>query len=898
MTRAAGGVALAVLAGAMVVAWLLAPSRDSASVGGRGTSRTRDSRDGESPRRGDERPRLDGAATSAGASGRAAPATRRREGTFGFVTDGRGAPIEGAIVRLLPVGEGDALAESVTDRDGAFRVGPAPGHGRMRLRVEKDGYAPASVEVSGLGERSDLVLDPGGALRVLVLDAAGEPAAGASVSHVVAAVSTEGTTDAQGRVLFPAVPTGPGTLRASRERASTGRQDVSVGPGESREVVLAFPRSAAIEGVVVSADGARPIGAAAVTVAFPSLAGVDPLPPTLSASDGTFRVEVGVGAGERLEIRTRAEGWEEARQGIEVLAAGDEATRVTVALVPAGWALRGKVLEADGAPAVGAGVAPAWPGLAGGAVAATTDADGRFRLPIPPSTRPGASVPLVASSPTGGIGLGEARPSGPDGQGAPPIVITLSGTGRVAGTVVDEAGGAVRGARVVIGMDPTRSRSVEGHERFSREAVTDEHGDFEVAGVPAGRALLAASHGSSFADVATVDVPFGGLVQASLTLRAGALIEGRVLDERGDPVAGAWITATPLAPRGAAVSVRSMADGTFLLRGVAGEWHLYARAAGHDGGVFGVRAGERDVVLVLVSSGRIEGVVLRGGRAYRGTFAVVAWPKGEGGAGKGPSRSGAPLRRTFRSDDGTFVLRDLDAGTWWVSAETPDGLLASEPRPAHATGGRGTEPVRLVLRPGATVFGTVVGARGRVPLAGARVRLSPESEDAPGGAPAAVPTDGGGRFAVRGLAPGAYRVAIETSAGGGWTERVEVGEAEEREVRWVEPATGEVRFLVTDGEGRALAGALPQVRTAEGGTVWPPPPSPADGGDGRPTTLRTDARGFHLRRDVPPGRYLVTASLPGWEHRGDLPRVDVEPGQVVAVTIVLVPADATASGPR
>ena len=117
------------------------------------------------------------------------------------------------------------------------------------------------------------------------------------------------------------------------------------------------------------------------------------------------------------------------------------------------------------------------------------------------------------------------------------------GTAELRGRVVLAASGAaVAGASVILSSG---SASL-------RRATTDENGRFVYTLLPAGRYTLSVSHngtmvtafGGSAPRAVSIDLKDGDHVdRGDLVLPAGAVISGQILDEHGDPLAGATVSA-------------------------------------------------------------------------------------------------------------------------------------------------------------------------------------------------------------------------------------------------------------------------------------------------------------------------------------------------------------------
>jgi hypothetical protein len=301
-------------------------------------------------------------------------------------------------------------------------------------------------------------------------------------------------------------------------------------------------------------------------------------------------------------------------------------------------------------------------------------------------------------------------------------------------------------------------RAVSPGSRDTRLVTTDADGRFELRDLPAGRWELTASKGGYVAMRYGQRRPFeagrpleladGQIVQqVNFALPRGAVIAGRVLDEFGDPVAGARVQALRyqlsqgtrrLTPTGMVAQTDD--TGGFRLYGLMpGAYYVSAllRALPADdatdstgyaptyypgtGSVTDAQPVSLGVseeatisfALQAVRTARISGAVVTstGVPVANGMVMLLA----PDGGGAGPMAFGAGNR--IRSD-GSFMLSNVAPGTYT--------LMASSGGPALRTGGGeieiGTLPITVagddvtgmtvVTGRGATISGAVVAAQG------------------------------------------------------------------------------------------------------------------------------------------------------------------------------------------
>ncbi|MEQ1894218.1 MAG: carboxypeptidase-like regulatory domain-containing protein [Planctomycetota bacterium] len=148
---------------------------------------------------------------------------------------------------------------------------------------------------------------------------------------------------------------------------------------------------------------------------------------------------------------------------------------------------------------------------------------------------------------------------------SPAIVFRLERSARARGVVLDAEGNAVPGAEVSI-VDARGGRSQD----------TDEHGRFEIAGSPGVNVLRAKRIGLGASPAHEVTF-VGAQVTDGVVLRleTAARLEGRVLDEQGDPLRDVWVHAR------SGESSHTGEDGTFVFECLAAETHEVT--ASHEG---------------------------------------------------------------------------------------------------------------------------------------------------------------------------------------------------------------------------------------------------------------------------------------------------------------------------
>lgn len=678
--------------------------------------------------------------------------------------DREASPLGGVVVRVVPDGGGSEPAFAVrTASDGTYTVhGLRPGTWRVELDDEQ--FEPVIRRAVPAPSRSvDVTLKAFAIVRATVRDAQGAPVNQARVSIAGSGLwpARAETAAADGVVRLTRVPSGVYELRA--QMGSLVAEPIAplvLDPGESRDVQMVLTEGASIEGRVVDARTGAAVPDARVIVAEDALSATPRA--LLSEHDGAFRLR---GLLRRPHVvSARAAGF--------VPRVGDPIqpgnTQPVVIALDREVLVRGRVVDSRGAPVANAQVE-----------IATIDLDGRATF-------------LNATARAFREQLFERQQRGP-------------GPLRASGEL-----GVTSGPVPHIPTDPFVSRPVEG--ALESGFVTDEQGRFSVGEIPPGAVRVSALHPAFVRGESALRAARAGeTIEVEVVLHSGGLIDGRLVDERGYPIAQQMIEVR-VEHDPAVRRVFTARDGTFRVPAILGRASVVAVVNGQP-------AARAEVEVADAQEQRLTLSLDRETRRVRGR---VLDPSGYPVAGAEVLLAGGGhSTRTVSLPDGTFDVLLAGRGAFTLEARHPRFA------PRIVSNASASEEQRVMLEPGATVIARVDGrscARGEIELS---------VETVCGVLRRAVRGDGEARFEQ--VCPG--RVSASASADGcirtstpGTTVR---GGASVELARIELLAGGGAEGEVVDARGELVAGAVITL---------------ADRDDGAPLA-RADRQG-HFRADT------------------------------------------------
>ena len=347
----------------------------------------------------------------------------------GRVVDTEGSGVAGA--RVIT-----SLSDERTNDDGSYRVSMFSGYPVTTLRVIAAGFA---TEVIALGllragdvEAEAIVLRREAAVRGRVVDASGQPVAGAEVScHLSRELRTTTTEDGRFRLgsLDPSVAST--RVSASAEGYVSTTHTVTaetLGAAAEVELDVVLRRGASVSGRVIDERG-RGVPHAIVTWGgYPNSIG-----PRITCADESGAFTLGVVPSGRQSIWARRKGLSADKITVEVPGPGESLTNQDIVLGP-GHRITGRVVDPLDQPVASAEVRPEPIGFGAEMYAGDpvrTDRDGRFDL----QHLRDEQVRLIVDA-EGFTRLEQAARAGRD------VTLRLGSAGGIAGLVVDGATGA------------------------------------------------------------------------------------------------------------------------------------------------------------------------------------------------------------------------------------------------------------------------------------------------------------------------------------------------------------------------------------------------------------------------------------------------------------------------
>jgi hypothetical protein len=731
--------------------------------------------------------------------------------TRGTVT-ANGKPLAGATVIVRFAG-----AENVAKTDAAGHYAlPDPKQLLSRVLVRYPRWAPVARELGPLMSQSaDVSMSSG-----IVLT--GRVVADAPVANAIIEVDNLplATTGADGAFSIEHVPAGARKIVARAGDRIAARQ-----LGTERDLVLRLSNAVTVAGSVRNLKSGAPIAGVEVTAAAPRFGDTEHGVWVITDEKGNYTIH-GLAGGE-TELTAIHPSYATPRVTLN-LPAGRVARKVLYASPLA--RISGSVVDERSRAIAGVSVTARpmgggdmlWtPGLLRTLQTGVTGPNGRF---------------LVRSADEGNVqvdatkaGLPPARSAAlrvAAGASVAGVTITMPQGVVLSGRVTNSEAKPIPGAGVSVSDDLVRTKD-DG--TFAMRVL---EGTYDVAVAAAGYAPR-----SVRAQVSANSRPL------EIALEQGVAVSGRVT-RGGAPVEGVNVYTISGA---AGAPVQTSADGTFRVGDLApGEIRLaFKKPSDFIQTTRAVTAPAIGVNVDLPAGARVSGRVID---------KATGQPVKAFDAGLSISRPGAaimlvaPVMRSFTSDDGTFAIDDVPAGTHTLAVSAPGYVMSRVPN-VSVESGKNVDNIEVALDGGVRVTGHVTGPDG-APLGGVLVRIDPMV--ATHGAAMNDPytlTDPDGEYVLENLEQGETTLAF--SRNGLLTVRKNVtlfGTSGQVDAQ-LSSGVSIAGVVLLEG-GTAVANAQVQARSA------------SDVGSARST--QTDDSGTFAIAAVAPGHYEITATKPGY----------------------------------
>ena len=508
--------------------------------------------------------------------------------------------------------------------------------------------------------------------------------------------------------------------------------------------------------------------------------------------------------------------------------------------------------------------------------------------------------------------FGQAGPQNPNQPQKP----TPEGNCTVSGQVISAADGSpLRSARVGLVQADTHD-----HPQVYGD-TTDNQGRFELKKVLAGRYRFFASHiGYLDQSYQAKSTERGQGAMLSLLsqqevadvlfrlVRAG-VITGKVVDDAGEPMIGVSVTVLRKPSEEEledarrtemmSVSVAGTDDrGEYRIFGLRpGEYYVKATetgmarymSGGQDGGM-----GQQTMMLQVLGSqfapiyfpgtlqlDQAQPVVLRAGEEVQADFAMrrIKLVEVAGrvmGADGGPETeayvhlSAAGVQDWFSGlgtstdNKGQFSIKGVPPGTYYISTGTYERGKRHSTRRKIEVGESNVDSIVLSLSGGATIHGRVVGGNSRAP-AHAEVVLQPTAEEAES-EPSYTEVEKDGSFELQGVMDGSYALQVYLQEQGSFVKSAHLGDEDafQKGVQIEDGAAKGNLEIVVSNEGGQLEGAVTDSEKNQplvGAQIKLRVDPENEYNRTRSKQVNTDQNGHYLLKDLPPGKYKVTARI-------------------------------------
>jgi protocatechuate 3,4-dioxygenase beta subunit len=722
--------------------------------------------------------------------------------------------------------QSNPVEAAVSDRAGGFALGGSAGQ-RLEVRAGAPGYLPAegfSFQLSDDGRPGPtLALRPAAAIEGRIVDAAGEPVAGASVEAEVrrqpgmmrieiamARDLPRALSSAKGAFrLGPLDPESSYNLKvradgfAPLEQAAPALEPYRT----ASDVTVALNRGHVVTGRVVDGEGHALRDSSVQLKPARSARGMGMIrmggggdEPGLAASsdgEGRFTIE-GLPEG-KFDLEASRSGFARSKVPAIEIEEGSEPVDVGEIALEPGERLEGFVRDRDGQPLEGVEIRIAEGGMmmfiaAGPGQGAqpepdtTTEAGGWFALKDLSS---GERYNLNFER-TGFVQQSLSAVEVPRGEA---LEVVMDPASNVSGVVLDADGEPVPDAQVSL----TRERTIEMGgavmmTMMMQGAESDAEGRFLFEDQEPGKiSLSAVASGYQEAQLDHLEIPKGeDLEGVEIPLPSGAIVEGRVLAPDGRPAIGAVLQPVEESSEMIRIAGGNMTDG-----------NGYYRIEGLAPGPQSIEATHDDYPRVVKDLEAREGLNrldlnFEGGHEVAGRVSTVSGdPVAQAVLRLAPVGRmwGGPEGTT--EADGSFRLTGVQDGQYRLWAEA-EGFAPSAGETSVDVAGEPVVGIEVQLDPGAAIYGRITGLE---PQEFADVRVSAEGATFRGFQQSGA--DYEGNYRLENLLPGSY-VVNATLADSGRRARGQTT---------LEPGALESRLDLQFGAGLTLSGQAVQGET-------------------------------------------------------------------------------------